>query len=169
MPFFRLKRQRNLEHRSTLYPAYIAGGVILALAVALVVMCVLHARANGRLSTQREFLIGQVQSELNQVVRAFSQVDLPTADISGSIVPTLRQHVYAADLIDEALEDGFGTEAALFDHALYQNITLCLDELATDIKTGQSTAGSVDALREYIVQLESMLTARFASVNMLMP
>ena len=57
----------------------------------------------------------------------------------------LAQHIYAAQLIDDALTDGYGADSAIFDRTLYQNVGLCLDEIESDIRKGQSTAGSVGA------------------------
>lgn len=169
MSVFHRKGARKLAHRSNLYPVYIAAAVLVVLIAALVTTVVLGRRFSAQLDLNRKQLSEHIQSELNLAVRAFDEVDLPTANLEESIIPAMRLHLYAADAMNDVLSSVYGADASIFTSDLYRNIVMALDAIEASRKAGQTTNNDLAALKEFMAQLESDMNTKFQSVNLLMP
>jgi hypothetical protein len=169
MRFFHLKRPRATAHRSNLYPVYAVIALGLALVIALGVVSAIMVRRSKTLEGGYNTLTAHIQTDLNMVLRTFSQAGLPNAELQSDIIPNMRLYLYAADSFNEVLIDMYGQNAAVVDDALNQQITLQLDEIERLIKTGLSTQDALAKLTGYMAQLEADMASKFAYNNLLLP
>ncbi len=169
MKFFRLSRPRNRRHPSRRYPLYAAAGAFAALAIALLVVGILRGRDASMLSENRAQLSSRIQSDLNMVLRAYDEMSLPKADISGSVLPTMRMHLYAADALNDVMTDIYGEDYSVIDSDFYHQITQTIDEIDKSISLGLTTDSATDQLGAYMLQMEGVLASRYGSDGVLLP
>jgi hypothetical protein len=169
MRFFRLKRPRAKAHRSNLYPVYAAIALFAVLAIALGVVSGLMVSRAKRLETGYNALINHIQTDLNMALRKFDDASLPKADLAGDIVPEMRMYLYSADSFNDVLTQQYGGDASVLDDALYQQITLALNDIERLVRTGQSTDEALLQLGQYMATLQTTLSDKFSFNNLLLP
>lgn len=168
MKAFKIKRSRSPVHKSRHYPLYAAIAVGLVLAVALTVTIIAKNRAQAQLDLGRQQLASQIQSNLNGAFRACEQMTLPGANVEGSLLPTMKQHMYAADEINRVMIDVYGRESSMIDGDIFSQIELAFTQIERSITEGQSITSAHQTLTSYMTQLETDLNARFAGTELLM-
>ncbi|MBR2571111.1 MAG: hypothetical protein IKE30_03145 [Clostridia bacterium] len=156
-------------NRRKYYPLYACAALIVALAVALAAVCVLKARDARLLRFNREMLIDRIETDLNQTLRSYDKMALPNADVAGDILPDMRQHLYAADALNEVLVEVYGESWSVLDHDDYREIESVMDEVEKQISFGQKPEQARARLAAYMMVMQGRLTARFGGEALLMP
>lgn len=161
------RKVRNSVHRSRRMPMYILAGVALALAIALVIVALLGARARGRLGAGQQSLATQIQSNLSGAVQACEQMSLPSANLEGDLLPSMRRRLFAAKELNEVMIDSYGQDSSMINVEIFDQIELALTQIERRLAEGQSTSSEQSTLSAYMAQLEADLSARFAGTELL--
>ncbi len=164
MRFFQLKRPRSLQNKSRLYPTYGLVALVLVLAIALTVIGIQKSREGRMLISAREQLKSSIQSDLTMVMRTYDQLNLPKADISGTLLPVIRQHLYSAYAMNTVLADVYGNEHSILDNGFYTQIMSAVDEMDSQIGRGiivdvttSALSGCITEMRNNLANSEGMI------------
>ncbi len=166
MKFFHLKHSRSRVHHSRRYPLYGALALLLVLAVMLTVVWVGKNQAEQRIALGRQNLATSVQSDLNAAIRAYESASLPTADLGGEILPTMRQHLYAARVGNRVMLDTY--QENVVDEQILTQIETAIAQVERTLTLGQSSTNALSALGTALSQMEEELSARFADTGLLL-
>ena len=163
MRFFQLKRPRSFTNQALMRPLYITIALALVLAIALSVMTVFKVREDRQLSHGRDQLKASIQNDLSMVLRTYEQVSLPRADVAGTLLPTMRQHLYSAYSLNNVLTDVYGAQHSILGNEFYTQISGAMDEIDRDISSGRIIDYASTALNGYMTEMQSVLATEFGA------
>ena len=166
MKFFHLKRSRSRVHHSQRYPLYGALALLLALAVTLTVVWMDKDRAEQSAALARQNLATSVQSDLSAAIRAYESASLPTADLRGDILPSMRRYLYAARVGNRVMLDTY--QESVVDEQILTQIETAIAQVERTLSLGQSSTSALSALGAALDQMEEELSARFADTGLLL-
>ena len=116
--------QENLQKRAQLEKSrrWILAGTAAAIIVALLItIAILDAQLDAAARSSDQVLLSitqELQSELVFALRSYNGIYSTGADVDGSILPTVRQHLNTATALNNILSNGFGSAYSVFTQDL---------------------------------------------------
>ncbi len=169
MVIFKRNRKRNYQNPAEKYALYGLAGVFTLMLVMMIVGFSGRSRLSGLLMETREMMAASIQSDMNKVLQSYDSIDRKSADLGGDILPTMRQHMYAANSMNKVLTETFGEEYSMIDPALYERFQGIMEEFDQLMAAGQSTAAAKESLTTCMTDIEVALGNRFGADGLLLP
>lgn len=166
---FRRTRRRSYRHPGE---KYLLLGTIGVFVLLLALMCgtiVSRNHLNARRIDEREMLAASIQSDMNEVIRAYETIGRKSANLADDILPTMKQHMYAAYRMNRLLTESFGEEYAMFDPEQYESFAAIMARFDQLLAAGQSTDPAAERLNECMDSLKATLANRFTADGSLLP
>ena len=120
--------QENLQKRAQLEKSrrWILAGTAAAIIVALLItIAILDSQLEAAALRSDQVLLSitqELQSELVFALRSYNGIYSTGADVDGSILPTVRQHLNTATALNNILTNGFGSAYSVFTQDLYNRL-----------------------------------------------
>lgn len=166
---FKRTKRRNYTHPGEKYMLAGAAGIF----VLLLVLTLSAFSAKGSLQMQmndaREMMAASIQRDMNQVLSSYEAIDRKSANLAGDILPTMRQHMYAAYEMNRVLTQTFGDEYSMIDAEHYDAFQSVMDQYDQLLAAGQSTDPARENLTACMTNLEQVLANRFTADGGLLP
>ena len=124
---------------------------------------------DNRLNEAQEMMAASIQNDMNKVLRAHDTIDHKSADLSGDILPTMKQHMYAANEMNKALTETFGEEYSMIDPKQYEEFLSIMEQFDHLLAAGQSTAPAKESLVLCMDSMETALANRLTAEGNLLP
>ncbi|MDL2206276.1 hypothetical protein LJC33_05125 [Eubacteriales bacterium OttesenSCG-928-N13] len=167
MAQFRLKHSRRPGNRVRLNPVYVLCALVLALAIALTVVSVMKARSDRLVYDSREELRTGIQNDLTMIMRTYDQFTLPRVDVAGSLLPTIRTHLYSAYSLNNVLIDVYGMDASIVSHEFYTTVSNAIDQTNREIEAGQRVDFTENPMTACMAEMELLLVNSFGEGSLL--
>ncbi len=164
MKVFHLKKTRSRVHHTRRHPLYALLALLLIACVTLTILWVKMAGARRQVALARQNLAAGVQTELNAAIRAFEKHELPTADLKGDIIPTMRIRLHAARTGNRIMQDSY--REFIVEEQTLDQIEDAVDQVDRMLALGQNTSPAIGVLGSCLDQMEADLTLRFADTGL---
>lgn len=108
-------------------------------------------------------------TELSLALDAFDTIGYPNADVEGDVLPRLKLHLHAANVLDALLINEYGAKYSMIDAEVYRYITLTLEEIDAAFAQNTSPDAGIENLRVYMLLLQNQLSGRINEQGQLLP
>ena len=146
----------------------IAGAFVL---LAILMLSAFSAKSSlqAQMNETREMMAASIQRDMNEVLGSYKTIDRKSADLTGDILPTMRQHMYAAYEMNRVLTQTFGDQYSMIDDEHYKTFQSIMDQYDQLLAAGQSTDPARENLTACMTNLEQVLANRFTADGGLLP
>ena len=103
----------------------------------------------------------ELQSELVFALRSYNGIYSTGADVDGSILPTVRQHLNTATALNNILTNGFGGAYSVFTQDLYNRLEHFYSEYELARSANRSTDTAMELLDSCMRDIENIVLTRF--------
>lgn len=166
---FKRTKRRNYQQPGEKYVLFGAAGMFVLLLIMMLTATSGRNHMENKLTDTREMMAASIQSDMNRVIRAYETIDHKSADLAGDVLPTMKQHMYSANSMNDVLKETFGDEYSMFDPEQYDSFLSIMDQFDQLIATGQSTNAAKDSLVPCMENLKVTLANRFTADGGLLP
>ncbi len=166
---FKRTRKRSYQHPGEKYLFYGIAGVFTLMLVMLVVAFSGRSRMNEQLLETREMMASSIQSDMSRALDSYGGINRKSADLQGDILPTMRQHMYAANSMNKVLTETYGEEYSMIDKELYDSFQAIMEEFDKRLSAGQSTESAKEQLIACMNGMTAELGNRFGADGLLLP
>ena len=91
----------------------------------------------------------------------YDNADYAGADIEGEIIPAMQIYYGQVQVLNNALASAYGSEYAVFDAAIMQDVSLAFDEYAAAFATGHSTDSAHERMTDAMARIRKVLSERY--------
>lgn len=91
----------------------------------------------------------------------YDSADYAGADVEGEILPEMRIYYAQVQALNNAMSTAYGSDYAVFDSALMQDISLAFDEYAAAFAMGHSTDDAHARMTDAMTRVRKVLTERY--------
>ena len=162
------KQKRDFKNKQLPWQVWVSLAVFLGIIAWLITAQVGKSQANHRLAQTREQIAARIQGDLSLALSAYDELDQKNSSGQTQTLSTVRQHMYAAYILDGILAETYGDEYSLFENESYYQIEYTLDEYSKQLALGHSGNDVKSSLAGHMNQVASTLNNRFG-VNGLLP
>lgn len=162
-----MSRSRNYLSKARRYPVYGLTVLSCVLAVALCVAVVFGYRSDQKAELSRSHLRTSIQSDLTMVLRTYDQLYLPRADMKGTLLPDMREHLYSAYAMNNILTSVYGARESILDNGFYTQITGAIDTIERQIDMGSVVDVQSSDLSGCMVDIEEKLVSIFGESSLM--
>jgi len=157
--------QENLQPRMQLSKKWIYIGCAVAVMIAFIVsLSVMDAQLNREIESNERVILAlaqELQSELVFTLRTYDGIHKSGADFDGAILPSVKQHLNTAMVINNILVNGYGAGYMVLETGIYNRIEQFYSEYALAKKTNRSTDEAMALLDNCMHDLEKIVLTRF--------
>ena len=159
--------QENLQKRAQLEKSrrWILAGTAAAIIVALLItIAILDSQLEAVALRSDQVLLSitqELQSELVFALRSYNGIYSTGADVDGSILPTVRQHLNTATALNNILTNGFGGAYSVFTQDLYNRLEHFYSEYELARSANRSTDTAMELLDSCMRDIENIVLTRF--------
>ena len=166
---FKRTKRRNYQQPGEKYALFGVAGMFVLLLVIMLVTASGKNRLENQLVEARESMAASIQSDMNRVLKAYGTIDHKSADLADEVLPTMKQHMYSANSMNDILKETFGDEYSMFDQDQYDAFLSIMDQFDQLLATGQSTSSAKANLVPCMESLKVTLANRFTADGGLLP
>ncbi len=159
--------QENLQKRAQLEKSrrWILAGTAAAIIIALLItIAILDSQLEAAALRSDQVLLSitqELQSELVFALRSYNGIYSTGADVDGSILPTVRQHLNTATALNNILTNGFGSAYSVFTQDLYNRLEHFYSEYELARSANRSTDTAMELLDSCMRDIENIVLTRF--------
>lgn len=166
---FKRTKRRNYTHPGGKYMTVGIAGAFVLLAILMFSAFSAKSSLQAQMRETREMMAASIQRDMNEVLGSYKTIDRKSADLTGDILPTMRQHLYAAYEMNRVLTQTFGDQYSMIDDEHYKTFQSIMDQYDQLLAAGQSTDPARENLTTCMTNLEQVLANRFTADGGLLP
>ena len=163
------QKKRSLHSPAARYKI----GACAVVFIAVLALCAFGLSERFRLQTQIEdltdYMAKSIRTDLNQALQSYNAMDRRSADLSGDILPNMKRYMYSAYSMNRLLVEARGESYSMLYTATYNNFQTIVGEFERLLANGQSTTSVKTSLGDYMQAIETTLSSRFDSADLLLP
>jgi len=168
MVLFKRTRARNYHQRQDVR-RYVALGGAAVLLLLFIILLVGKQNADRALAGNREIMAVGVQSNVNQALRQFDGFERRSSDDIPELFTQMRRYLYAASALNRALVQSYGETYSVYGGDSFDAVVRIMDEYELILSSGKSVESIRATLVQHMGEMETALSARFASDGLVLP
>lgn len=163
------QRKRSLQNQKGKY-LLVGGAALFAIMLGLIIALFAdRAALRNRLDDLSDYMAKSIRTDLNQALQYYDNIDRRSADLTGDVLPNMKKYMYSAYNTNKLLVEARGESYSIIDTATYNSFQTLAGEFERLLANGQSTAAVKTSMGDYMQAIETVLSSRFDSADLLLP